>query len=293
MTPEKELQYREALALALAAAEAILHDGGSAVRAVEASVKVMEDSELFNAGRGSVFTHEGGHEMDASIMNGKGRRAGAVAGVCHVKNPISLAREVMEHSDHVFLIGEGAETFAKTRGLELVHPSYFSTEFRKAQLLRIRDSNKVQLDHSDEGDKKYGTVGAVALDLNGNLAAATSTGGVTNKRYGRVGDSPILGAGTYAENGLCAVSATGWGEFFLRSVAAYDVVALMKYGQHTLYEASRKVIFENIAQMGGDGGLIAVDAKGHVSMPFNTEGMYRAYANAAGEVHINIYKEEE
>ncbi|MCA1752516.1 MAG: isoaspartyl peptidase/L-asparaginase [Flavobacteriales bacterium] len=274
MTSEKETAYREVLAAALASGEAVLQQGDSAVSAVEAAVRYMEDSELFNAGRGAVFTHEGTHEMDASIMDGKGRRAGAVAGVESVKNPIALSRAVMDHSDHVFLIGKGAEDFAALNGIESVHPSYFSTKFRKEQLMKIRDSHVTQLDHSDDSLKKHGTVGAVALDTNGNLAAATSTGGITNKRYARVGDTPVIGSGTYAENGVCAISSTGWGEYFLRAVAAYDVAALMKYGKLSLDEAARKVIFEHIAPMGGDGGFIAIDSEGRISMPFNTEGMF-------------------
>ena len=293
MTEEREHAYREALALALAEAEALLHGGASAIEAVEAAVRSMEDSELFNAGKGAVFTHEWQHEMDASIMDGRGRRAGAVAGIGRIKNPISLAREVMERSEHVFLIGRGAEQFAEAIGMPLVHPSHFSTNFRKEQLLKIRDSGSTMLDHSSDTDsRKYGTVGAVALDRHGNLAAATSTGGVTNKRYGRVGDSSIIGAGTYAENGVCAVSATGWGEFFIRGIAAYEVAALMKYKGLMLHEAARRTIFDTIARLGGDGGLIAVDSKGGISMPFNTEGMYRACTNHEGKVRIEIYQSE-
>jgi len=289
MTVQKEYDYKQALLEALSLGEAMLLKGHSAVDAVEAAVQCMENSELFNAGRGAVFTHEGTHELDASIMDGNGLKAGAVAGVRSIKNPIHLARQVMDHSEHVFLIGAGAEQFAASRGMKLVSADYFSTKFRREQLMRIRDSGRTQLDHSDAGDKKYGTVGAVALDVHGGLAAATSTGGVTNKRYGRVGDTPIIGAGTYAENGVCAVSATGWGEYFIRGLAAYDVAALMKYGKRTLDEASGKVIFDTIAQLGGDGGLIAVDAHGSISMPFNTEGMYRASTNHLGAAEVSIY----
>lgn len=291
MSAEKEDAYREALAIALAVGEAILQQGGLAIDAVEAAVRSMEDCELFNAGRGSVFTHAGTHEMDASIMDGRGRQAGAVAGVKNVKNPVLLSRAVMDRSEHVFLIGEGAEEFAKAHDIETAHFTYFSTNHRKEQLLKIRDTNMTQLDHNDEGSKKYGTVGAVALDNMGNLAAATSTGGITNKRYGRVGDTPIIGSGTYAENGVCAISATGWGEFFLRGVAAYDAAAMMKYGGLSLQEACARVISDNIQSMGGDGGLIAVDGLGNIAMPFNTEGMYRASANSAGDVQIEIYKD--
>lgn len=290
MTSEKEARYRAVLAEALAAGEEKLKEGELAIDAVEAAVKVMEDSELFNAGRGAVFTHEGKHEMDASIMDGRARTAGAVAGVETVKNPIELARMVMDRSEHVFLMGRGAEEFASLHQLKIMQPSYFSTSFRKEQLLSIRDTGRTQLDHSDEGSKKYGTVGAVALDTMGNLAAATSTGGITNKQYGRVGDTPILGAGTYAENGVGAISATGWGEFFIRAVAAYDIAARVKYGGLNLEEACTKTIFEHIADMGGDGGVIAIDAEGRISMPFNTEGMYRGRVQSESEAVIEIYK---
>ncbi|MCA1761819.1 MAG: isoaspartyl peptidase/L-asparaginase family protein [Cryomorphaceae bacterium] len=290
MTPEKEMAYRDALHKALKLGADLLEKGGSATEAVEAAVVEMENSALFNAGYGSVFTHDKSHELDASIMEGKGRKAGAVAGVKRIKNPISLCRKIMERSEHVFLIGEGAEAFATEEGEELVSESYFSTEARKQQLLKIRDSMKTQLDHSDDQLKKFGTVGAVAMDSKGNLAAATSTGGITNKRYSRVGDTAIIGSGTYAENGVCAISSTGWGEYFIRAVAAYEVAALMKYGKMTLEEASNQLVHQVIPEMGGDGGIIAVDSFGNIAMPFNTEGMYRAKVDSENAPEVSIYK---
>lgn len=294
MSSEKEAAYRTALNTALAAGEQLLKKGAKAIDAAEAAVRVMEDSDLFNAGKGAVFTHDGTHEMDASVMDGNGRRAGAVAGITSVKNPVCLARAVMEQSEHVFLIGKGAEEYARTLDLEHAAPEYFSTEFRKAQLMRIRDTGRTQLDHTEEEEeedhKKYGTVGAVALDTSGNLAAATSTGGITNKRFGRVGDTAVIGSGTYAENGVCAVSSTGWGEYYLRAVAAYDIAALMKYGGRSLDEACAEVLNGHIAEMGGDGGFIAVDSLGCIAMPFNTEGMYRGFAKSTGEREIAVYR---
>lgn len=290
MTDDKEAAYTSVLNQALTAAENLLKKSGSAIDAVEKAVTILEDSDLFNAGRGAVFTHASTHELDASIMDGRDRKAGAVAGVKRIKNPISLCRTIMDQSEHVFLMAEGAEAFAEEHGMELVDPAYFSTEFRKAQLLSIRDSGKTQLDHSVEDLKKFGTVGAVALDLHGNLAAATSTGGITNKRYGRIGDTPVIGAGTYAENGVCAISSTGYGEYYLRCVAAYEVAALMKYGGLGLEEATKKVIHEIIPKMGGDGGLIGVDSCGNIATPFNTEGMYRAWAKSGQKAVIEIYR---
>jgi beta-aspartyl-peptidase (threonine type) len=290
MTDEKEAAYTSVLNQALTAAENLLKKSGSAIDAVEKAVNILEDSDLFNAGLGAVFTHAGTHELDASIMDGRDRKAGAVAGVQRIKNPISLCRTIMDQSEHVFLMADGAEAFAEEHGMVLVDPSYFSTDFRKTQLLSIRDSGKTQLDHSVEDLKKFGTVGAVALDVHGNLAAATSTGGITNKRYGRIGDTPVIGAGTYAENGVCAVSSTGYGEYFLRSVAAYEVAALMKYGGLSLEEATKKVIHEMIPKMGGDGGLISVDSHGNIATPFNTEGMYRAWAKSGQKAVIEIYR---
>ncbi|MCH2215974.1 MAG: isoaspartyl peptidase/L-asparaginase [Flavobacteriales bacterium] len=290
MTDRKERRYHRALEASLKAGEKILSKGGSALDAVEAAVISMENSELFNAGKGSVFTHEGDHEMDASIMNGADRNAGAVAGVRRVKNPISLCREIMENCEHVFLIGEGAEHFAETRKLEMESKDYFSTDFRYEQLQKIRDTHQTLLDHSDHELKKFGTVGAVAKDVHGNLAAATSTGGITNKRYMRVGDTSIIGAGTYAENDICAVSSTGWGEYYIRAVAAYDVAAMMKYGDKSLDEAAHQLIHEVIPKMGGDGGLIAVDSNGKITMPFNTQGMYRGFVQSDGNSRTLIFK---
>lgn len=290
MTPEKEKAYKEVLLASLEQATSILENGGSALDAVQEAVTILEDSPLFNAGCGAVFTHDKSHELDASLMDGSDLSAGAVAGVSRVANPIQLCRQIKDHSEHVFLLGSGAETFAKERGMELVDASYFSTDFRKKQLMEIIDTGTTQLDHSDKALKKYGTVGAVALDINGNLAAATSTGGITNKRFGRAGDTPIIGSGTYAENGVCAISSTGWGEFFIRTVAAYDIAARMKYGNASLEDASNEYVHKTIPQIGGDGGIIAVDAQGNIYMPFNTEGMYRACADSQGRKEISIYK---
>lgn len=291
MTAQKELEYTAALQQALDAGHAILSKGGAALDAVEASVRVLEDCPLFNAGRGSVFTAEGTHQMDASIMEGRTRNAGAVSLITGIRNPISLARDVMEKSNHVFLAGEGAMHFAKTLGYTLEEPSYFHNDLRYKQWLDLRDSEAFQLDHSDRKDSKFGTVGAVACDVHGNLAAATSTGGMTNKKWGRVGDSPMIGAGTYANNATCAVSCTGSGEFFIRGVVAYDVSCLMEYRGLSLAEAASEVIQNRVLQLGGDGGLIAVDAEGNIAMPFNTEGMYRGFVTAAGKTGIAIYKE--
>ena len=290
MTHEKEKAYREALSKALSAGESILLDGGNAIDAVEKAVVEMENFPLFNAGYGSVFTHDMSHELDGSIMDGNGRRAGAVAGIKRIKNPISLCRKIMDKSEHVFLLADGAEAFARQEGEALVSESYFSTDFRKEQLLKIRDSLKTQLDHSDDQLKRFGTVGAVALDKTGNLAAATSTGGMTNKRFSRVGDTAIIGSGTYAENGVCAISSTGWGEYFIRCVAAHEVAAMVKYGKMSMEDAARKVINDIIPEMGGDGGLIGVDREGNITMPFNTEGMYRAKVDSESGPEINIYR---
>ncbi|MGS2762697.1 isoaspartyl peptidase/L-asparaginase family protein [Sinomicrobium sp. M5D2P9] len=297
MTPEREAEYREVLEKAIRTGYDILKNGGSGLDAVQKTVNVMENSPLFNAGKGAVFTNKGKNELDASIMDGKTRNAGAVAGVTTVKNPIDLARAVMEKSEHVMLAREGAESFAKEQGLEIVDPSYFYTEQRMNALERIKDKEKTELDHDEKTafydpyirDSKFGTVGCVALDKNGNLAAATSTGGMTNKRWGRVGDSPIIGAGTYANNQTCAVSSTGWGEFFIRGMVAYDISALMEYKGLSLQEASREVIQQKLPELGGDGGIIAVDHNGNMVMEFNTAGMYRASMNAEGELYIGIY----
>ena len=276
MTPEKELEYQSALDIALQSGYQILESGGSAMDAIEEAVKQLENSTLFNAGRGSVFTHKGTHEMDASIMCGQTLSAGSVSLITGIKNPISLARDVMEHSEHVFLAAEGAMEFAISRGYKIEEPSYFYDSYRYQQWQEIKDSDHFQLDHSDQKDRKFGTVGAVACDSNGNVAAATSTGGMTNKRWGRIGDSPIIGAGNYANNHTCAVSCTGSGEFFIRGVAAYDVSCLIEYKGYNLEQAANEVIMNRMVRIGGDGGLIAVNTKGEIAMPFNTEGMYRA-----------------
>jgi len=290
MTPMLEGLYKEALEIALEAGYDILNKGGSALDAVEVSVKLLEDSPLFNAGKGSVFTAEGTHEMDAAIMDGKDLKAGAVSLITGIRNPICLARDVMEKSHHVFLAGEGAMRFAKDNGYAIENPDYFYDEVRYKQWQGIKDSDTFQLDHSVKKEGKFGTVGAVACDMKGNIAAATSTGGMTNKKWGRVGDSPMIGAGTYANNKTCAISCTGSGEFFIRGVVAYDVSCLMEYKGWSLEEAASEVIHKRIMEIEGDGGLIAVDAKGNISMQFNTEGMYRARKTSDGKKEISIYK---
>lgn len=290
MTPELESHYKQALKNALDKGYLILEAGGSAIEAVEEAVKLLEDSPLFNAGKGAVFTATGSHEMDASIMDGKTLNAGAVSLITGIKNPVSLARDVMEQSDHVFLAGEGAMQFAKELKYSLEAPAYFYDEFRHNQWLEIKDTDSFQLDHSKKKDSKFGTVGAVACDKEGNIAAATSTGGMTNKKWGRVGDSPMVGAGNYANNKTCAVSCTGSGEFFIRGVVAYDVACLMEHKNMSLADAATEVINKRILELGGDGGLIAVDAKGNLAMPFNTEGMYRACKSSNGLEEVSIYK---
>lgn len=291
MTPEKEAAYTSALENALGIGFQTLEKGRSALDAVELAVMELEDSPLFNAGRGSVFTANGTHEMDASIMEGKGLEAGAVSLVRGVKNPISLARKVMERSGHVFLSGEGAEEFARNIGSEFKDQQWFYDEFRYQQWQEVKGTDQFQLDHSVGKDHKFGTVGAVALDQFGNVAAATSTGGMTNKRFGRVGDSPLIGAGTYANNETCAVSCTGSGEFFIRGVVAYDVSCLMEYKGLSLEAACREVIHHRLLKINGDGGLIAVDTKGNIALPFNTEGMYRGSRRAGEEGKVLIYGE--
>ncbi|MFT5250952.1 MAG: beta-aspartyl-peptidase (threonine type) [bacterium] len=290
MTPEKEKAYQKALQKALDIGYQVLEKGGNAVDAVEKSVKALEDSHLFNAGKGSVFTATETHEMDASIMDGKNLEAGAVSLITGIKNPVSLAKDVMEKSEHVFLAGEGAMQFAKANKYSLEESDYFYDELRHQQWLAIKDTDNFQLDHSVKKDSKFGTVGAVACDANGNIAAATSTGGMTNKKFGRVGDSPMIGAGNYANNKTCAVSCTGSGEFFIRGVVAYDVSCLMEYKGLTLEAAANEVINKRILEIGGDGGLIAVDAQGNIAMPFNTEGMYRGIKTSNGIDVISIYK---
>lgn len=290
MTPELESNYKSALKAALDAGYKLLSEGKSSLDAVEEAVRLLEDSPLFNAGKGSVFTAKGTHEMDASIMDGKTLKAGAVSLVTGIKNPVQLARDVMEKSEHVFLAGEGAMRFAKELNYTIEDPNYFYDAFRHQQWIQIKDTDTFQLDHSTKKDSKFGTVGAVACDQEGNIAAATSTGGMTNKKWGRVGDSPMIGAGTYANNKTCAISCTGSGEFFIRGVVAYDVSCLMEHKGMTLEQASNEVINKRILEINGDGGLIAVDAKGNIAMPFNTEGMYRASKTSTGQENIAIYK---
>jgi beta-aspartyl-peptidase (threonine type) len=319
MTGELEREYRDGLQNALETGWRILQKGGSALDAVEATVVELENFHLFNAGRGSVFTHDGKNEMDACLMDGKTLRAGAVAFVRHVKNPVKLARLVMEKTEHVLLAGEGANEFALEMNVEFETDEYFFTEFRHEQLLKAREEGRVQLDHTiDEPElieeekiqdsrfkiqdsesenrksqianrKSLGTVGAAACDENGNVAAATSTGGMTNKKFGRIGDTPIIGAGNYADNKTCAVSCTGHGEFFMLGVTAYDVAARMKYKNLGLEQAARETI-EGLTEIGGEGGLIAVDALGNVALPFNSDGMYRGFITADGEMVVEIYK---
>ena len=299
MTPEKEAAYVAALTLALQTGYDQLKAGKGSLDAVEATIHVMEDSPLFNAGKGAVFTHEGKNELDAAIMDGKTLMAGAVAGVTTIRNPISAARAVMEKSEHVMMVGKGAEVFAKEAGLTIVDPSYFYTKERWDGLQKAlaEDSVKTVLDHGNKKsmllgtvskDYKFGTVGAVALDNNGNLAAGTSTGGMTNKKYGRVGDAPIIGAGTYANNLTAGISCTGWGEFYIRAVVGHDISALMEYKHLSVAEAAQTVL-DKMQKLGGDGGLIALDARGNVTMPFNTAGMYRGMVTSEGKIKVQIY----
>ena len=295
MTPELEEAYRNALKDSLDAGYAVLENGGTAINAVKAAVVSMEDNVLFNAGRGSVFTKKGLNEMDAAIMDGSTLDAGSVAGVRNIRNPVELAEEVMLHSGHVFLSGKGANDFAIKQGIKLEPDEYFYSEYRYDQWRQIRDSDLYQLDHKSDKlvglmkDKKFGTVGAVACDSDGNIAAATSTGGMTNKRYGRIGDSPMIGVGTYANNKTCAISCTGHGEIFIKAVAAYDVSSLMEYKNFPLQQACEEVVLKKLVAMHGDGGLIGVDAKGNIAMVFNSAGMYRGSRNSDGENIIAIY----
>ncbi|MEE8437445.1 MAG: isoaspartyl peptidase/L-asparaginase [Candidatus Neomarinimicrobiota bacterium] len=281
LSPEKEKLYREKLTHALETGYEILGADGSALNAVEAVIRIMEDSPLFNAGKGAVFTNAGTNELDASIMDGSTLKAGAVAGVKTVKNPISAARKVMEETWHVMLSGDGADQFAKEQGLEIVSPDYFFTKKRWDSLQNLKKKSK----------EKHGTVGCAALDKLGNLAAGTSTGGITNKLWGRIGDSPIIGAGTYADNLTCAVSCTGQGEYFMRGALAYDVSALMAYKNYSVEKAAQSVI-DKLTERGGQGGLIALDSKGSISMVFNTEGMYRGFIKQGGKPEIYIYGKE-
>ena len=297
MSAEKEKAYTDALNEALDKGSAILNKGGSALDAVEVSVRLLEDNPLFNAGKGAVFTNEGKNELDAAIMNGKTLEAGAVAGVTTIKNPISTARVVMEKSPHVMMVGKGAEQFAKEQGQEIVDPSYFRTESRWKGLQNAKAEDSVKkimkkssLKQPGNRDDKYGTVGAVALDQQGNLAAATSTGGMTNKKFGRIGDAPIIGAGTYANNKTVAISGTGWGEYFIRLVMAKTISDMMEFGKMKLKQAADEMIMKRLPALGGDGGLIAVDKDGNIAMPFCTEGMYRGYSKEGGKRVVEIYK---
>ena len=297
MTPELEEIYLKGLQNALDAGYAVLKNAGSALQAVKAAVLVLEDNILFNAGRGSVFTNTGIHEMDAAIMDGSTLRAGAVAAVRNIRNPIELANEVLLKSDHVFLIGEGANAFAAANGIKTEGEEYFFSQYRFDQWKKVQASGQFALDHSNPDDerpnlkeKKFGTVGAVAYDSQGNLAAATSTGGMTNKQFGRIGDSPLIGCGTYANNKTCAISATGHGEPFIRAVAAHDVSCLMEYKGLSLEEAMRVVVFDKLISLEGEGGLIGVDANGNAALIFNSEGMYRGYRKSDGSQEIAIYR---
>jgi L-asparaginase / beta-aspartyl-peptidase len=309
MAPEVEAEYLDALRRILAAGQQILADGGSALDAVEEAVRLLEDCPFFNAGHGAVFTAAGTHELDASIMDGRTLEAGAVCCVKRVRNPVRAARRVLERSEHVLFTGEGAEAFASAQGLDFVEPGYFHTDARYRQWQLARNEARVVLDHDGatlvansaakaeslphepiDPNRKFGTVGAVALDSHGHLAAATSTGGITNKQVGRVGDAPLIGAGCYADDATCAVSTTGSGEMFMRMVAAYDVAAQMKYRGVPLVEAATNVVMEQLPRIDGRGGLIAVDAQGNVVLPFNTEGMYRGYARVGEAPVASIYR---
>jgi len=298
MTPELELAYRKALEDAMQAGYAILESEGSATNAVKAAIVVLEDNLLFNAGRGSVFTKKGVQEMDAAIMNGSNLQAGAVAGIRNVRNPILLAEEVMINSDHVFLSGEGAIDFALKQGIKLEPDEYFFSPFRYDQWKEMRDSESYALDHTQQGitalmkDKKFGTVGAAACDAYGNIAAATSTGGMTNKKYGRIGDTPVIGAGTYANNNTCAISCTGHGEPFIKAVAAYDVSCLIEYKGMSLLQAMNEVVMVKLVKINGEGGMIGVDKSGNTAMVFNSAGMYRAMKKSTGEHLVSIYKDD-
>ena len=287
MSPELQTQYEGGLREALDKGYNILEGGGSAMDAITTAVASLEDFPLFNAGRGAVFNNKGQHEMDAAIMDGNTLEAGAVCGISHVKNPVLVAREVLAHSGHVMLAGQGAEEFARARNMEFADDAYFFTQQRYDQWQEALKEDKVQLDHSD---KKFGTVGAVALDRHGNLAGATSTGGLTNKKFGRIGDSPVIGAGTYANNDTCAISCTGVGELFIRSVVAHDISCLMEYKGLSLKEACDIVVHGKLVKIGGEGGLVAVDKSGNIEMAFNSEGMYRACRDSDGRDEVLIYK---
>jgi beta-aspartyl-peptidase (threonine type) len=294
ISAEQDPLFRKGLRNALDAGTAILSTGGSALDAVEAAVRTLENDPLFNAGRGAVYTKKGIHEMDASIMDGSNLKAGAVAGVRNIKNPVSLARKVMEESGHVLLSGKGANEFALKVKAEMEPDDYFYTKFRYDQWLRVRHTDFYHLDHivSEDPDRKFGTVGAVAMDSHGHLAAATSTGGMLNKQYGRIGDSPIIGAGNYANDNTCAISCTGHGEFFIRYAASFDVHCLMEYKGLSLEEAVRTVIFDKLKPANAEGGMIAVDAKGNITLQFNALGMHRGYRTSDNHEYIALYGDE-
>ena len=294
MTPDLEKQYRQGLQKALDAGFSILEKGGNAVSAVKAAVIELEDNPLFNAGKGAVFTKDGINEQDAAIMDGRNLEAGAIAAVRNVRNPIELAEQVMLNSEHVFLSCEGAKDFAIKQGVKLEPDEYFFTQFRYDQWQEMKDSDSFALDHKSEGsvkERKFGTVGAVACDKEGNIAAATSTGGMTNKQYGRIGDSPLIGIGTYANNKTCAISCTGHGEPFIRAVAAHDVSCLMEYKQMSLQEACEEVVLKKLMKLKGEGGLIGVDTNGNASLVFNSAGMYRGLKNSEGINLVAIYND--
>jgi beta-aspartyl-peptidase (threonine type) len=290
VTPEKEKAIRADLQKALETGYAVLKSGGSSLDTVSKAIVFMEDSPLFNAGKGAVFNHDGRNELDASIMDGTTLRAGSVANVHRIKNPILLARAVMEKSQHVMLVGDGAEAFAESIGMPLVDPKYFYTEERWQQLQKALEEERKQAVDPAKAPH-HGTVGAVALDNSGHLAAGTSTGGMTNKRFGRVGDSPIIGAGTYA-SAKCAVSATGWGEYYIRANAAHDICARVEYRNESIVQAADDVVMGVVPKLGGDGGVIALDADGNIATPFNTEGMYRGWIDKSGKIHIAIFAEK-
>jgi len=294
LTPDLKDAYLQGLKQAIDIGYSILSKGGDSLDAVKASVIVLENNILFNAGKGSVFTKTGTHEMDASIMEGKKLMAGAVAAVQNIRNPVELALAVMKKSEHVFLTGKGAEEFARQNGIAFEPDEYFYSQFRYDQWQAIKDSDDTALDHNIIPDfsieKKFGTVGAVACDINGNLAAATSTGGMTNKQYGRIGDSPIIGIGTYANNKTCAISCTGHGEPFIKAVAAYDVSCLMEYKGLTLEEAMNVVVMDKLVKIDGEGGMIGVDSKGNTALVFNSSGMYRGFCSSDGSKEVSIYK---
>lgn len=290
LTPQLEIDYCSGLKVALEAGNRVLKSGGTATEAVLAAVVELENNPLFNAGKGGVFNHLGQHEMDAAIMEGQFLKAGAVSGVKNIKNPVLLAHAVMTKSPHVMMAGDGAEAFAKTVNIEFADNAYFHTEHRYQQWLDIKGTENYQLDHTAKSENKMGTVGAVALDKDGNIAAATSTGGMTNKKFGRVGDSPIIGAGTYANNETCAISCTGHGELFIRSVVAYDISCLMAYKGLTLKQACEIVVMDKLVKIEGEGGLVAIDAHGNIEMPFNSEGMFRASLDLNGEEVVKIYR---